>query len=362
MDLPGMDASRWCRYLPSDETTCAHLLKLARVTPEDVVYDLGCGDGRIVIAAAKLYGARSVGIDVDPQLIRDAKENAKTAGVEHLVRFEQKNLFETDISEATVVALYLRERMTQRLGQKLLTQLRPGSRIVSNGVGIGDWEPDKSWSVPGVPRTLYLWIVPKTPNEIQDSGLYWHYTNGLYIDQILFDGKLKRGMRPGELSIVWFSRKQWQREASFWRILPPGDPGDGGEIVTVDGPGDFRFHCLTQQQTADRFGIYRFGVDRRFLVPWRDGLAAAIHLNQCRLAALNQPWISFSDHPDWAGSFSDVPLERWSCVETWRDRAWRPLDFLRERARVIREKRASLMAELGDKKAPALQESTGAGG
>ena len=149
----------------SDEAVQA-MLKLAGVKKDDVVYDLGCGDGRIVIAAAKYYGARGVGIDIDPQRIREANDNARKAGVERLVRFEEKDIFKADFHTATVVTLFLREDFNVRLRPKLLKELKPGSRIVSNTFDMYDWKPDKQLTI-GDPngelfsRKLYLWIIPK---------------------------------------------------------------------------------------------------------------------------------------------------------------------------------------------------------
>jgi len=136
------------------------MLLLARVSTDDVVYDLGCGDGRIVIAAARTYGARGVGVDIDPVRIDEARRNARLAGVEHLVRFRVQDALETDVSEATVVALYLVSALNVKLRPNLTAQLRPGARIVSHNFPMGDWEPDVVdvfTSANGQTRTLYLW-------------------------------------------------------------------------------------------------------------------------------------------------------------------------------------------------------------
>jgi SAM-dependent methyltransferase len=149
------------------------MLRLARVKRSDVVYDLGCGDGRIVIAAAKLFGARAVGIDIDPALIRRAKANAKIAGVEHLVRFEQANFFDSNLREASVVTLFLLTEINLRLRPKLLRELEPGARIVSHTFDMGKlWKPD-AITRPGPPNLdnpylnpkIYLWIVPATAGQ-----------------------------------------------------------------------------------------------------------------------------------------------------------------------------------------------------
>jgi len=153
-------------YVPTTEEAVQAMLKLAGVTKSDTVYDLGCGDGRIVIAAAKTYGAHAVGIDIDPQRIREAKENAKKAGVEPLVRFEQNDLFKADFHPATVVTLFLLPEVNLRLRPKLLQDLKPGTRIVSNTFDMGDWKPDKEFTVGGdsddtyLSRRLFLWTVP----------------------------------------------------------------------------------------------------------------------------------------------------------------------------------------------------------
>ena len=154
-------------YVPTTDEAVAAMLKLADIKPTDVVYDLGCGDGRIIIAASKKFGARGVGVDIDPVRIREAKENAKKAGVEKLVRFEENDLFRTDIHEANVVMLFLLNSVNLKLRPKLLRELKPGTRIVSNTFDMGDWKPDKEAAVGGtddgtaLSQYLYLWTVPK---------------------------------------------------------------------------------------------------------------------------------------------------------------------------------------------------------
>ena len=147
-------------YLGTPPEVVDRMLRLANVGPRDVVYDLGCGDGRIVIAAARQFGSRGVGVDIDPERIADAELNAMRAGVEKLVTFRLQDAVETDVSEATVVTLYLISALNVRLRPILTTQLRPGARIVSHSFAMGDWEPevvDTFTSVDGVSRTLYLW-------------------------------------------------------------------------------------------------------------------------------------------------------------------------------------------------------------
>lgn len=150
-------------YVPTTEEAVQAMLKLADVKKTDVVYDLGCGDGRIVIAAAKEFGARGVGIDIDRERISEAKKNAKKAGVENLVRFELKDLFQADFHEATVVTLFLLPDVNLRLRPKLLRDLKPGTRIVSNTFHMGDWKADQETTVgedSPLSHKLYLWVVP----------------------------------------------------------------------------------------------------------------------------------------------------------------------------------------------------------
>ena len=158
-------------YVPTTETAVQAMLKLGEVKKTDVVYDLGCGDGRIVIAAAKSYGARGVGIDINPVRIGEAKENAKKAGVEKLVRFEENDLFDAKIGEATVVTLFLLPNINLKLRPKLLEDLKPGTRVVSNTFDMGDWKPEKEFIVPDtevdtyLSHRLYLWIVPSPASK-----------------------------------------------------------------------------------------------------------------------------------------------------------------------------------------------------
>ena len=148
-------------YVPTPEAVVSAMLRLAQVKRGDVLYDLGSGDGRIVIAAAKRYGVRGTGIDIDPARIREANANARKAGVSKQVRFLNQDLFETDFSDATVVTLYLLPRLNLKLRPKLLAELRPGTRIVSHGFDMGDWEPARTQEIGNT--TLYLWIVPPRP-------------------------------------------------------------------------------------------------------------------------------------------------------------------------------------------------------
>lgn len=149
-------------FVPTPPAVVDAMLKLARVGKDDVVYDLGCGDGRIVIAAAKQFGARGVGIDIDPLRIKESNVNAVAAGVTDRVKFMQADLFadSTNLSEATVVTLYLLPSLNAKLLPKLRRELKPGTRIVSHSFPMGDWEPERTVEVDG--RTVYYWTIPKS--------------------------------------------------------------------------------------------------------------------------------------------------------------------------------------------------------
>ena len=149
-------------YSPTPTDVVERMLRLARVGPKEVVYDLGCGDGRIVIAAARLFGARGVGIDIDPGLIARAQVAAKQADVESLVTFRVQDAMTVDVSDATVVTLYLLAASNVKLRPILTRTLRPGARIVAHNYPIGDWEPDAVDTFTdsaGSTRTLFLWNI-----------------------------------------------------------------------------------------------------------------------------------------------------------------------------------------------------------
>jgi ribosomal protein L11 methylase PrmA len=146
-------------YVPTPQEVVEAMLQVANVTKNDIVYDLGCGDGRIPVTAAKKYGARGIGIDIDPQRIKEANENVQKNGVADKVKIMNADLFTTDISEATVVTLYLLPSLNQKLMPKLKSELKPGTRIVSHAFDMGDWKPEKELDVDG--RKVYFWTIPK---------------------------------------------------------------------------------------------------------------------------------------------------------------------------------------------------------
>jgi SAM-dependent methyltransferase len=160
-------AARWARaqrreldvpYVPTPPEIVDAMLALADVKKEDIVYDLGCGDGRVVVTAAKEKGSRGVGIDIDPERINEAKENAEKAGVADRVEIRQEDLFKADIREATVVMLYLLPAINLKLRPKLWRDLKPGVRVVSHSFDMGDWKPEKQKEVNGEP--IYFWRIP----------------------------------------------------------------------------------------------------------------------------------------------------------------------------------------------------------
>jgi hypothetical protein len=155
-------------YYPTPPETVDEMLRMAKIKKGDVLYDLGSGDGRIPIAAAKQFGIRAIGIEIDPKLVTEANENARQANVAALVRFRNEDMFRIDVSEATVVTLYLSEKLNVLLRPKLLRELHPGSRILSHDFRMGDWKPEQTVRVPWgkLYRTVYLWTVP-TPKRMK---------------------------------------------------------------------------------------------------------------------------------------------------------------------------------------------------
>ncbi len=147
-------------FVPTPQDVVERMLELAEVTSRDLVYDLGCGDGRIVITAAKKYGAHAVGFDIDPERIKDSLANARAAGVDGLVSFKQQDVMTVNVSPASVVTLYLLTASNLKLRPLLTKQLKPGARIVSHMFSMGDWEPiktDNFVNEEGFTRTVYLW-------------------------------------------------------------------------------------------------------------------------------------------------------------------------------------------------------------
>lgn len=149
-------------YEPTPHAVVTEMLKLAQVGANDVVYDLGCGDGRIAIAAVEQFGARGVCVDIDPQRIDESRANARRSGAAGRILFLNRDLFETEIGEATVVTLFLWPSVNLKLRPKLWRELKPGTRVVSYVHSMGDWPPQEIRTVDGArgPRKLFLWIIP----------------------------------------------------------------------------------------------------------------------------------------------------------------------------------------------------------
>ncbi len=171
-------------YVPSDQYRVEQMLRAADTTENDIVYDLGCGDGRIVIAAAKTFGATGVGIEINAGLIAKSRANAEKAGVTDKVRFIRRDLFEVDISEATVVTLYLTDLVNRKLRPKLLTELVPGTRIVSSNFDMGEWKPDP----PDIPdydprHKIFLWIIPANVSGIWELSISGEPATALILSQ-----------------------------------------------------------------------------------------------------------------------------------------------------------------------------------
>ena len=154
----GRTAAQYVPYFPTPQAVVDRMLELAEVKSADFLIDLGCGDGRIPVTAAQRYGATALGVDFDAQRIVEADENAKKAGVTGKATFRKEDLFETDISKASVLTLYLSLRINIKLRPRVLEKMQPGSRVLSHDFNMGDWLPDRTERVEG--RVLYLWIVP----------------------------------------------------------------------------------------------------------------------------------------------------------------------------------------------------------
>lgn len=160
--FPGQEKRLDVPYVPTPPEVVEEMLRLAEVTQTDLLYDLGCGDGRIVITAALRYGTKGVGVDIDPQRIKESRNKAAAAEVEQLVSFKEEDIFRTDFHDATVVSMYLLTKVNLRLRPRLLNELRPGTRIVSHSFSMHEWQPDKSERVlvDEIFHPIYFWIIP----------------------------------------------------------------------------------------------------------------------------------------------------------------------------------------------------------
>lgn len=194
-------------YVPTPLETVEEMLRLAEVDEDDILYDLGCGDGRIVITAAQKYHTRGVGVDIDPQRIQESRANAVQAKVEHLVDFREENFFQTDLTQVDVVTLYLLTKVNLELRAKFFQELRPGSRIVSHKFKMDQWLPDKSTSVyvDGIQYPVFLWIIPANVSGHWDLTLETERRTAQYrleLEQlfqffrgIMIDGQSQEGLK-----------------------------------------------------------------------------------------------------------------------------------------------------------------------
>jgi SAM-dependent methyltransferase len=187
-------------YVPTKPEVVAKMLEMAHVGKSDVLYDLGCGDGRIVITAAKLYGTHGTGIDINPERINESRANAAKEGVTSLVKFMQQDLFQTDFHEATVVTLYLLSSVNLRLRPVLFAQLRPGTRVVSHDFSMDNWKPDDSTVVTtdGMTHDVYFWTIPANV-----SGSWgWTWPEGGRLDPCRFELEQHFQFLTGKLNIA----------------------------------------------------------------------------------------------------------------------------------------------------------------
>jgi SAM-dependent methyltransferase len=238
-------------YVPTAEIVVDEMLRVAQVGKDDVVYDLGCGDGRIVITAAKRHGARGVGVDIDPRRIKESNENARKAGVTDRVKFHQQDLFKMEFKDATVVTLYLLPQVNLRLRPRLLNELRPGTRIVSHDFSMDDWRADETLRVKGPSRehTVYFWVIPA-----KAEGTWAETSRGdsIEIRQKFQDvtGTLRtngqavpitRGSLAGEtLTFTAVREANGQRETHTFRGRVRGDRLEGK--IETEGAGERAFN------------------------------------------------------------------------------------------------------------------------
>ena len=238
-------------YLPSTNVAVEEMLRVANIGPDDVVVDLGSGDGRIVIAAAAAFGARGFGVDIDGKLVAEANENARKAGVADRVRFFERDVFATDVREATVVTLYLLTSLVDRLQPKLFRELRPGTRIVAHDYGFTNWPADRTVVIS---KTYHLYIVPA------QAGGRWQ-----------LEASLPDGPRSYELDIRQERQSIRGGATSGGGFLPLFEPkleGDRIRFVLVDGSRGHHFEGRVAGSLIE--GTVKLGVGRDTLTrPFR---------------------------------------------------------------------------------------------
>jgi hypothetical protein len=239
-------------YLPSTQVAVEEMLRLADVRASDLVVDLGSGDGRIPITAAVAFGARGYGVDIDPQLVAESNENARAAGVADRVRFEQRDVFDADIREATVVTLYLLTGLVNRLQPKLMNELKPGTRIIAHDFGFKDWTPDRSVNIS---KNYHLYIVPARVGgawKLQAEMAQGEHAYEMEIDQE--QQKIRGGVRI--------------EGGGFLPLFEPSLQGDRIRFVLVDDGHAHHFDGRVRGSFME--GTVRSGIGRNEAVrAWR---------------------------------------------------------------------------------------------
>lgn len=226
-------------FVPTPHEVVAEMLRMVDLKESDILYDLGCGDGRIVIAAVKQYGVKkATGIDIDPERIAESRANAKSAGVSDKVRFIQQDLFEADFSDATVVTLYLLTSVNLRLRPKLLSDLQPGTRVVSHYFEMGDWEPENSSRVSATydDHGVYFWIIPANITGVWD----WTMTGPSESEKITMDVKqrFQQFWGKAEAAGAEFTLMDTRLKGADVEFVLKRDTQDGVSLLTLKGVAD----------------------------------------------------------------------------------------------------------------------------
>jgi SAM-dependent methyltransferase len=230
-------------YVPTPQELVEIMLDMAKVGKDDIVYDLGSGDGRLVITAAKKYGTSGIGIDIDPERIAEARENAKKAGVEDKVRFVERDLFESNFHDATVVTLYLLDELNLRLRPRIFAQTKPGTRVVSHAFTMGEWESDaqKTIQLRGETYDAYFWVVPANM-----SGR-WKVTGG------------KSGEVPDSVTI----------EQKFQKIAVR--LGDAGEVLGEGNVNGATFTLAMNKNASGESKVFRGKIEGNIIEATNSG-------------------------------------------------------------------------------------------
>jgi len=230
-------------YVPTKYPIVDEMLRMAAVSKNDIVYDLGCGDGRLVITAAQKFGCRGVGYDIDPERIKECLENAKSAGVMEKVKFVLGDLFQADFHEATVIPMYLLPSVNLKLRPKILRELRPGSRVVSHDFSMGDWQPDDhtTLEVDGMSHDVYGWVVPANV-----SGAWsWSLNLGSSAVQFGMDVTQKFQVPDAKISIAGAAMEVKEMKLAGDRIQFTVESRIGGKAAMLSFEGKTANHQIT---------------------------------------------------------------------------------------------------------------------